>query len=89
MSGSVMTYEQFINFLVYKVESHIPGSEVRFRSSKGKNSDKKDFFLVHTATKDISLYPQSLYDDYLMGTATEDDLAEFVLSRIHTVVSAK
>lgn len=89
MSGSVMTYEQFINLLISKIEIQNPGCGVRLRSSKKKNCDKKDLLIVHTTIRDISLYPQSLYDDYLMGVATEDVLAEFVLSRIHTVVSAK
>ena len=62
---------------------------MRFRSQKGNDSNKKDMLIVHTAIRDISLYPQSLYDDYLMGIATEDVLAEFVLSRIYTALSAE
>lgn len=89
MSGSVMTYEQFINFLISKIEIQKPRCRVRLRSSKEKNSDKKDLLIVHTTIRDISLYPQSLYDDYLMGVAAEDVLAEFVLSRIYTVLSAE
>ena len=64
MSGSVMTYEQFINFLISKIEIQKPRCGVRLRSSKEKNSDKKDLLIVHTTIRDISLYPQSLYDDY-------------------------
>ena len=89
MSGSVMTYEQFINFLISKLEIQKPRCRVRLRSSKEKNSDKKDLLIVHTTIRDISLYPQSLYDDYLMGVAAEDVLTEFVLSRIYTVLSAE
>ena len=89
MSESVMTYEQFINFLISKIEIQRPGCGVRFRSQKGNDSNKKDMLIVHTAIRDISLYPQSLYDDYLMGIATEDVLAEFVLSRIYTALSAE
>lgn len=89
MSGSVMTYEQFINFLISKIEIQKPGCGVRLRSSKKKNSDKKDLLIVNTTTRDSSLYPQSLYDDYLMGIATEDVLAEFVLSRIYTALSSE
>lgn len=89
MSGSVMTYEQFINFLISKIEIQKPRCGVRLRSLKEKNSDKKDLLIVHTTIRDISLYPQSLYDDYLMGVAAEDVLAEFVLSRIYTVLSAE
>lgn len=89
MSGSVMTYEQFINFLISKIEIQKPRCRVRLRSSKEKNSDKKDLLIVHTTIRDISLYPQSLYDDYLMGVAAEDVLTEFVLSRIYTVLSAE
>lgn len=84
MSGSVMTYEQFINFLISKIEIQKPGCGVRLRSSKKKNSDKKDLLIVNTTTRD-----SSLYDDYLMGIATEDVLAEFVLSRIYTALSSE